>query len=147
MDGIEASRIIQKKSPAPVVVITAHESPEMVELAKETGISAYLTKPVEEAELDRAITIAVARHKDLVEIRRLNRELEKRNDELHNALEEIKTLRGILPMCSFCKKIRDEKGEWVRVDAYINRHSDAQISHGLCPECMKEHYSDIADDG
>jgi len=146
MDGIEASRIIQKNSPAPVVVISAHESPEMLELANEAGISAYLTKPIEEAELDRAITIAVARHRDLKEIRRLNRELEERNDELYKALEEIKTLRGILPMCSFCNKIRDEKGEWVRVDAYIYRHSEAKISHGLCPDCLKKHYPDFEDD-
>jgi hypothetical protein len=57
-----------------------------------------------------------------------------------NAEEEIKTLRGILPICSFCKKIRDDKGYWEQVDIYIHKHSEADISHGICPECMKKHY-------
>jgi hypothetical protein len=55
-------------------------------------------------------------------------------------LKEIKILRGILPLCSFCKKIRDDKGYWEQVDIYIHKHSQADISHSICPECMKEHY-------
>jgi hypothetical protein len=54
--------------------------------------------------------------------------------------DEIKRLRGILPLCSFCKKIRDDKGYWERVDVYISKYSQADISHGICPECLKEHY-------
>ena len=61
-------------------------------------------------------------------------------NELQNSLNEIKTLRGILPLCSHCKKIRDDKGYWEQVDVYIHKYSDADISHGICPECMKEHY-------
>jgi len=65
------------------------------------------------------------------------------NNELQQALKEIKTLRGILPLCSFCKKIRDDKGYWEEVDVYIHKHSQADISHGICPECAKEHYPDL----
>ena len=54
--------------------------------------------------------------------------------------DEIKRLRGILPLCSFCKKIRDDKGYWESVDIYISKYSEADISHGICPECLKEHY-------
>lgn len=54
--------------------------------------------------------------------------------------EEIKTLRGILPICSFCKKIRDDKGYWEKVEVYIHKYSQADFSHGVCPECMKKHY-------
>ncbi len=59
---------------------------------------------------------------------------------LQQALEEVKTLRGILPICSFCKKVRDDKGYWEQVDVYINKHSQADISHSICPDCTKKHY-------
>jgi predicted ester cyclase len=58
-------------------------------------------------------------------------------------LEEIKTLREILPLCSFCKKIRDDKGYWEQVDVYLHKYSEADISHSVCPDCAKEHYPDL----
>jgi len=60
---------------------------------------------------------------------------------LQQALEEVETLRGILPICSFCKKVRDDKGYWEQVDVYIYKHSQADISHSICPDCAKKHYS------
>jgi len=60
--------------------------------------------------------------------------------EMEKSLSEIKTLRGILPICSFCKKIRNDKGYWEQVDIYINKYSEADISHSICPECMKKNY-------
>jgi len=57
---------------------------------------------------------------------------------LRTALDEVKTLRGIIPICSYCKKIRDDKGAWDIVEAYICDHSDAQFSHGICPDCYKK---------
>ena len=64
----------------------------------------------------------------------------KLNTELSDAMAEIKQLRGILPMCSFCRKIRDEQGQWTALEKYISDHSNAQVSHGLCPICYKKHY-------
>lgn len=55
-------------------------------------------------------------------------------------LKEIKVLRGILPICSFCKKIRTENNTWIPLEEYINKHSEAEFSHGLCPDCLREHY-------
>lgn len=69
--------------------------------------------------------------------------LEEANTKLRSALEEIKTLRGILPICSYCKKIRTEVGSWVEVENYVRKHSEAEFSHGICPNCMREHYSDL----
>ena len=63
--------------------------------------------------------------------------------ELTEALAEVRTLRGILPICSFCKKIRDDEGYWRQVEDYIRERSDAEFSHGLCPECAREHYGDF----
>ncbi|MBW1781484.1 MAG: hypothetical protein JRL30_12185 [Deltaproteobacteria bacterium] len=58
--------------------------------------------------------------------------------DLLNATEEVKTLRGIIPICSSCKKIRDDEGMWNRIETYIREHSEAEFSHGICPECMKK---------
>ncbi len=66
--------------------------------------------------------------------------------ELQEALKEIKTLRGILPLCSFCKSIRDDKGYWEQVDVYIHKYSEADISHSICPDCMKKHYPEEYED-
>ncbi|BCS97400.1 hypothetical protein DSLASN_30320 [Desulfoluna limicola] len=60
--------------------------------------------------------------------------------DLSRALSEIDTLKGILPLCSFCKKIRDEKGSWEHVDVYLQEHSEVDISHSMCPGCMKKNY-------
>jgi len=71
---------------------------------------------------------------------------EKLISSLQQALQEIKTLRGILPICSHCKKIRDDKGSWSRIEHYVREHSEATFSHGICPDCVKEHYPQIADE-
>jgi CHASE1-domain containing sensor protein len=67
------------------------------------------------------------------------------NKNLQLALDEVRTLRGIVPICSYCKKVRDDKGYWEQVDVYLHKHSPADISHGICPECAKKHYPDEYD--
>lgn len=62
---------------------------------------------------------------------------------LKKALSEVKKLQGILPICSFCKNIRDDQGSWQGIEKYVHERSDAQFSHGICPECAKKHYPDI----
>ena len=79
---------------------------------------------------------------DITKQKRLELEKDNHLKELQKALEEIKTLKGILPLCSHCKKIRDDKGYWNQVDAYIKDHSEADISHSICPECAKKYYPD-----
>lgn len=63
-----------------------------------------------------------------------------KNTELQKALDEIQTLQGIIPICSYCKKIRDDEGAWEVVEAYITNHSEAQFSHGICPDCFEENF-------
>jgi len=63
--------------------------------------------------------------------------------KLNKALDEVKTLSGFLPICASCKKIRDDKGYWNQIEAYICEHSEAQFSHGICPECAQNLYPDI----
>ncbi len=66
--------------------------------------------------------------------------------KLNKAIEEVKTLSGFLPICASCKKIRDDKGYWNQIEAYISEHSEAEFSHGICPECIEKLYPDIYDD-
>jgi len=63
--------------------------------------------------------------------------------ELTEALTEVKKLSGMLPICASCKKIRDDKGYWSQIEAYISDHSEAQFSHGICPDCAKKLYPEL----
>lgn len=80
--------------------------------------------------------------RDITERNQAAKERETLIMELQQALAEIRMLRGILPLCCFCQKIRDDKGYWERVDIYIQKHSEADISHSVCPECLAKHYPD-----
>ena len=71
--------------------------------------------------------------------------LVKESEQLRQALEEVRTLRGMLPICSHCKKIRDEKGSWVQIEEYVRQHSGAEFTHGICPECLLKHYPEYSD--
>ena len=71
-----------------------------------------------------------------------NQKLMQKNEALETALVEVKTLSGLLPICAHCKKIRDDKGYWNQLEAYLGQHSDITLSHGICPECFSEHYPD-----
>ena len=64
--------------------------------------------------------------------------------ELQEALANVKTLRGLIPICASCKKIRDEKGAWNMLEEYISARSDVLFSHGLCSDCLRKHYPDYA---
>jgi len=74
------------------------------------------------------------------------REREKVIHELKDALAQVKTLKGLLPICSHCKKIRDDEGYWQQIEEYIHDRSEAEFSHGICPDCFKKHYADFFDD-
>ena len=75
----------------------------------------------------------------------MTRELHKKNSDLQQALDEISTLQGIIPICSYCKEIRDDKGLWNRLEEYIESHSEAQFSHSICEKCLDEHFPEEDD--
>ncbi len=81
--------------------------------------------------------------KDITERKKAEQEREKLIGDLQDALAEIKTLKGIIPICSFCKNIRNDRGYWEQIDAYLTKHSEAQFTHGICPECARKLYLDI----
>ena len=100
MDGIEATQHIYENCPAPVVMVTAHEMPELVQQASQAGAGAYLIKPPNAREMERAITVAMSRFDDMMELRRLNAELQARNDDLdafaHTVAHDLQSSVGLM---------------------------------------------------
>lgn len=84
--------------------------------------------------------------RDITERRRTQKEREDLIDKLQKALADIKTLSGLVPICASCKRIRDDKGFWNQIESYISKHSQAQFSHGLCPECSRKLYPELFED-
>ena len=78
-----------------------------------------------------------------IELQRSNESLKKKNHELENALKEVHTLKTLLPICSYCKKIRNSSGEWEVIDEYLRKHSDIQLSHGMCQDCLAKFYPNV----
>jgi len=136
MDGLTATRIILDQCPRPVVLLSALENAELVAQASQAGAGAYLVKPANANILARTIAIALARFDDLMKLRELNAALQK-------AQAEIKTLTGLLPICASCKKIRDAQGAWEQVEVYVQSHSAASFTHGICPECTKKLFPEL----
>ena len=131
-DGVEACRRIKadrRYRDLPILMVTAIRAGAFLETAFAAGAVDYVTKPINRLELLTRLNSAL----------KLKREMNRRKareEELEQALQEIKVLRGILPICSRCKKIRDEDGQWHSVESYIKGHSEADFSHLICPECL-----------
>jgi YesN/AraC family two-component response regulator len=84
--------------------------------------------------------------RDITERLELEKDRERLILELQDALSKVKTLSGLLPICAWCKKIRDDKGYWDKLEEFIEKHSTAKFSHGICPNCMEEHFKDYSED-
>lgn len=130
-DGIEAAGQINSLFNIPVVYLTAYADDYNLQRAKITEPYGYILKPFEERELHIAIEIALYKH-------RMEEDRKKLKEDLASSQQMIKTLSGMLPICAYCKKIRDDKGYWEDVASYITRHSKAIFTHGLCPECARK---------
>ena len=142
MNGIEATQTIYDTCPTPVVMLTAYEKLEFVEKAGDAGAGAYLVKVPLYKEIERAITIAIARFDDMMKLRALNEKLLANNEKLKEALDNVQKLSGLLPICASCKKIRDDQGYWNQLESYIEHHSEALFSHSICPSCADTLYGE-----
>lgn len=139
MDGVTAAHQIQEQCPTPVVILTAYDTPELVDQAQTAGVMAYLIKPPNTANLGAIIPVALARFREIQVLRRLN-------VELQDALDQVKQLQGMLPICAHCKKIRDDDGYWHQIESYLRDHSEAVFSHSICPDCFSKHYPEYVED-
>lgn len=120
----------------PVIFITARTGIEDKVYAFDIGGVDYITKPFQGEE----VLARVRTHIELKQSRDRQKELIQ---ELQQALDEVKQLRGIIPICANCKKVRNDQGYWQQVEEYISKHSELEFSHGLCPNCLHELYPDL----
>jgi DNA-binding response OmpR family regulator len=138
MPGMEGVEICRRAADHPklanryFILLTGKDSAEDLVTGLQAGASDYLRKPFEETELLARVEVGVR----FVE---LQRKLADRVQELETALKQVRRLEGLLPICSYCKRIRNEQDYWERVDAYISQHANVRFSHNICPECYEKH--------
>jgi CheY-like chemotaxis protein len=143
MDGISACRrikAVERLRDIPIIMVTGRTDPEDLQMAFAAGAIDYISKPLNTVELLARVSsvLALKCESDIRKTR--ERELLEKNRNLEQALKEVKVLRGFIPICFSCKKIRDDQGFWHTIEAYIKAHSELDFSHGLCPECMDKRF-------
>jgi DNA-binding response OmpR family regulator len=142
IEGIEVVRRIRalKNDVSPYIIMLTTKGDKLDIIAGlEAGADDYLLKPFHIGELQTRLSVG----KRIID---MQKRLALQVEELRAAMDHIETLRGILPICSFCNNIRNDKGGWSRVEEYVSRHSRAEFSHTVCPECMKRHYPEYEDE-
>lgn len=140
MDGMEALKQIRKiptERPPYILILTVRGEEDSIIDGLKEGANDYLTRPFKVGELTARVEVG----RRMVEMQDV---LVSRLEDLSKALSEIKTLRGMLPICARCKKIRDDKGYWNQIEIYISNQTGAEFSHSLCPDCINTLYPDMA---
>lgn len=133
LDGVDICRRVreqQRPDPIYLIMLTARNEKQDLVAALRAGADDYITKPFDYDELRVRVQVGAR-------IVKLQRALAERVKELEHALSQVKLLQGLLPICSYCKKIRDDQNYWRQVEDYITSHSEAQFSHSICPECYE----------
>ncbi|MDM8544156.1 response regulator [Desulfococcaceae bacterium HSG7] len=143
IDGFETCRRLKTNENTkniPVIFITALSDTVNKLNGFEAGGADYITKPFQKEEVLARVETNLSLRILQKTLEDKNARLEEKNTQLEKALADVKTLSGLLPICSNCKKIRDDKGYWNQIEVYIQEHSDAFFSHGLCKPCVEKLY-------
>ncbi len=136
LDGVEVCRLIranENEEYVYIILLTAKKQKQDVVTGLESGADDYITKPFDRDELHSRVMAG----QRIVELKSA---LAHKVVELEEALEHVKKLQGLLPICMHCKKIRDDSHTWHRLETYIEEHSSAMFSHALCDECLAKYY-------
>jgi DNA-binding response OmpR family regulator len=139
MPGLAGPEVVRRVRALPtdrppyIIILTARSAKADVVAGLAAGANDYLAKPFDSGEL-------IARLKVGQRMVEMQDALATKAEELRQALDQVKTLRGIVPICASCKKIRDDKGYWNQVEVYVREHTEARFSHGICPECIEKLY-------
>lgn len=131
IDGVEVcrrARAIQSPTPTYLILLTAKSEKGDIVQGLEAGADDYVTKPFDRQELHARIKVGLR-------VSELQRNLADRIADLEAALTRVTQLQGLLPICSYCKKVRDDQNYWQQVDSYISKHSEIEFSHSICPTC------------
>ncbi len=132
MDGVEVCRKVraaQISEPTYILLLTAKGSKADIVTGLESGADDYLAKPFDRNELRARLRVGVR-------MVQMQTNLAERIRQLEDALSRVKQLQGLVPICSYCKKVRDDQNYWQQVDAYMSAHTEARFSHSICPTCM-----------
>ena len=133
MDGVAVTRAARQTPttiPTYIILLTAKTEKQDIVAALKAGADDYLTKPFDREELGARVWAGLR-------IVDLQRNLTDRVHDLVESLTNVKQLQGMLPICSYCKRIRDDQNYWQKVENYISDHSDVRFSHGICPSCYE----------
>jgi len=134
MDGTEVCRRVRAAaSPTPpyLILLTALGGREDIVAGLTAGANDYITKPFDRGEMQARLQVGIR-------ILELQQALAARVRDLEEVLGRVKQLQGLLPICSYCKKVRKDGDYWQQVETYVAEHSEARFSHGICPECWEE---------
>jgi phosphoserine phosphatase RsbU/P len=139
VDGLELCRRIRKASAHAhmyVILLTGRDDPKDVIAGLEAGADDYIVKPFDPDELRARVHVGRR-------VLALQEKLADRVNELQDALARVKRLQGLLPICSYCKRIRGDDQYWQQLEGYIAEHTDAQFTHGICPPCASALLAEI----
>ena len=143
VDGLELCRRTKRSGAYPpvyIVMVTSAGEPADLAEGLDAGADDYIPKPFNRAELRARANVGLR-------MLALQENLARRVTDLEAALANVKQLRGLLPMCAYCKKIRVDNSYWQQLEGYLATHSDAQVSHGICPECFPQVLDSIEEEG
>jgi DNA-binding response OmpR family regulator len=134
LDGVELCRRVRQSpmlSHIYLILLTARRRRADLVEGLEAGADDYLVKPFDAQELRARVNVGIR-------IVRLQQQLTEQIATLRETLANVKQLKGLLPICSYCKRIRKDEDYWQQLEGYISEHSDAQFSHGICPGCFEQ---------
>jgi phosphoserine phosphatase RsbU/P len=137
MPGVEGVELCRRVRAAPalrllyVILLTSRGEKAHIVEGLRAGANDYVTKPFDAEELQARLNVGV-------QVVTLQQELARRVGELEEALGRVNQLQGLLPICSYCKKIRDDHDYWHQVESYVTEHTRARFSHGICPGCFED---------
>jgi sigma-B regulation protein RsbU (phosphoserine phosphatase) len=139
VDGLTLSAELRRRSdltPTYIIMLTARDTLDEMVAGLDGGADEYITKPFDWGLLRARVRIGVR-------IATLQQSLAQRVRELQAALDTVKVLSGLLPMCSYCKRIRNDENYWQQLETYLSEHTDAEFSHGVCPGCLDRAKKDL----
>lgn len=137
-DGVTVARHLREELDIPSVFLTAYSDDATIMRAVGSQPLGYLIKPIAERELKAAIEVSIYKNQLDRELEKTRHQLADKVQELEAALQQVRELSALLPICAWCKNIRNEQGYWEEVSSYVSKHTNTRFTHGICEDCRKK---------